>query len=353
MKKKIAVSVAFAVLLVVTLTLPLWNEGADTQKALSKGKNENPPLETPGLENLTGQESNGVKKYELTAERVTQKFTDQYSAKAWGFNGSTPGPTLVAQEGDEIEITVTNNLPESTSVHWHGLEVPNRMDGVPEVQESPKIEPGKSFTYKFTVENPGTYMYHSHTKVFKQEPMGLAGSFVVQPKEPKEEVDRDIVMMLQEWNLEGAGSHSMSMESGNNAADETDEEEPSGVYEVNPMSMDPNMFTINGKSYPSTEKIKVNKGEKVRIRYTNASANSHPMHMHGDDFKVVGTDGNPIKKSAQLEKNVINVAPGETWDIEFTAENQGTWPIHCHKPHHTMNADGGMGGMFTAIEIVE
>ncbi len=224
----------------------------------------------------------------MTAETVTQKFTDGFKAEAWGFNGGAPGPTLVAEEGDTVEITVHNSLPEATSVHWHGLEVPNDMDGVPLVQDSPKIQPGESFTYKFTLEQSGTYMYHSHTNVSKQELMGLTGSFVIKPNKQNQQVDRDIVMMLQEWTLDGAGGHgdmNMNAEQEHRMGTEEygmeDAENETGVYKVDPMGMEPNMFTINGKSYPSTEPIEVKKGETVRIRFTNLSGNSHPMHMHG------------------------------------------------------------------------
>ncbi|MFD1363219.1 multicopper oxidase family protein [Lentibacillus salinarum] len=358
MQKKWIVALTSVVTAVLVFTIIQWASSSEAQQSSSEPKSENTDIESPGLKTLTGKEGNGIKKYELTAEPVTQKFTDGFKAKAWGFNGSAPGPTLVAEEGDTVEITVHNSLPEATSVHWHGLEVPNDMDGVPLVQDSPKIKPGESFTYKFTLEQSGTYMYHSHTKVSKQELMGLTGSFVIQPKKQNEQVDRDIVMMLQEWTLDGAGGHGdmnteQEHQTGTEEDDTEDAENEKGVYEVDPMGMEPNMFTINGKSYPSTEPIKVKKGETVRIRFTNLSGNSHPMHMHGDDFKVVAADGNRINKSAQLEKNTINVAAGETWDIEFTAENVGTWPIHCHKPHHTMNANGETGGMFNTIEVTE
>ncbi|MFG6116907.1 multicopper oxidase family protein [Halobacillus sp. MO56] len=324
------------------------------------------PIESPGVETLHGEEEDGVKRFELTAEPVTQTFTSDYQGKAWGYNGSTPGPTLVADEGDKVELTVTNNLPEATSVHWHGLKVPNDMDGVTSIQDTPTIEPGESFTYTFTLEQSGTYMYHSHTNVSKQELMGLGGAFVIQPKKQNQQVDRDIVMMLQEWTLEGAGGHGdmeMAMPSSDKEANDEEHSEKEGMtakasddsdaYEINPMGMEPNTFTINGKSYPDTEPIQVKRGETVRLRFTNLSGNSHPMHMHGDDFKVVAADGNRIDASAQLTKNTINVAAGETWDVEFTAENVGKWPIHCHKPHHTMNANGDTGGMFTVIEVVE
>ncbi len=368
MNKKWGTILATTIVLGAIFAFSQWSIPSEAQNDSSdKPTAKYADIESPGLETLNGEKVNGVRKYELTAEPVTQKFTDGYKVKAWGYNGSSPGPTLVAKEGDTVEITVNNNLPEATSVHWHGLEVPNDMDGVPMVQDSPKIEPGESYTYKFKLEQPGTYMYHSHTNVSKQELMGLAGSFVIQPKKQNQQVDRDIVMMLQEWTLKGAGGHGsmdMNTENGMNMEQENSDENhdddsmkadgnKSGVYEINPMGMEPNMFTINGKSYPSTESIKVKKGETVRIRFTNLSGNSHPMHMHGDDFKVVAADGNRINKAAQLEKNTINVAPGETWDVEFTAENVGKWPLHCHKPHHTMNANGDTGGMFTVIEVTE
>lgn len=250
--------------------------------------------------------------------------------KGWGFNGSIPGPTIEAFEGDRVRIIVKNELPEPTSIHWHGLEVPNEMDGAGGVTQSP-IKPGETFIYEFTLYQSGTFMYHSGFNEKKQVAMGLGGIFVIHPKRYKNKLDRDFAILLQEWHLLP----------GNENPDVT--------------STDPNWFTFNGKSAPSTEILTVNQGDRVRIRFANLSnQNAHPIHLHGYTWMVVGTEGGPIPESAQWPGNTVNVPPGSTRDVEFLAWNPGYWHLHCHKRHHTVNAHADMpmgvmpmGGMTT------
>lgn len=255
--------------------------------------------------------------------------------KGWGFNGSIPGPTIEAYEGDRIRIIVKNELPEPTSIHWHGLEVPNDMDGAGGVTQPP-IKPGETFIYEFTLYQKGTFMYHSGFNEKKQVAMGLGGVFVIHPKKYRYKIDKDFVILLQEWKLLA----------GNENPDVT--------------STDPNWFTFNGKSAPSTEILQVNQGERVRIRFANLSnQNAHPIHLHGYTWKVVGTEGGPIPESAQLPGNTVDVAPGTLRDVEFVAWNPGYWHLHCHKLHHTVNAHADMpmgvmpmGGMTTFLYVI-
>lgn len=288
----------------------------------------------------------GVKVFKLNAEPVKQEVSKGVYMNAWGYNGSTPGPTIVVNEGDRIRVVVTNNLSEPTSVHWHGLIVPNNMDGVPAVEDSPKIEPGKSFTYEFTVKQVGTFMYHSHVNVKKQEMMGLAGMFISLPKSNEQNIDRDYTLLTQEWKLEKPGSKMGMMMSPD---DYGEGEVHPGTYEVNPEAMMWNVFTFNGKQLPDTTPLLVKKGEKVRIRLGNISMESHPIHLHGHNARVVAKDGVALKKSAQYEVNTVNIAPGETYEIVFTADNSGVWPLHCHLPHHTAGKNGEEAGMFTTV----
>lgn len=287
----------------------------------------------------------GIRRFHLIAGQVHQELVKGVTIRAWGFNGTTPGPVIVVQQGERVQIAVHNRLSEATAIHWHGLIVPDTMDGVPDIGAGPLIQPGQTFVYDFVIRQSGTYMYHAHAHDAKQEMMGLSGMFIALP--PKQEkVDLDYVMLLQEWSVaKGQMPHGGMMQMGDSRKGQGMSEQ---VFDIDPMSMDFNYFTINGKSYPDTEPLHVRYGERIRIRLGNLSMNSHPMHLHGHMFQVTATDGSPVLGPL---KSTINVAPGETYDIEFVANNPGTWVFHCHKPHHMTNAhQSEMGGMLTLVK---
>lgn len=262
-------------------------------------------------------EDDGTKVFRLVAQPLKKSFYPGFNngvpITVWGFNGSMPGPTIEAVEGDRVRIIVKNELPEATTVHWHGLELPNAMDGAGSHTQRP-IQPGEEFIYEFTLRQNGTYMYHSGFNQTHQVHMGLVGMFIIHPKKPHLPiVDRDFTLMLQMFALAPGGR----------VPDTT--------------SMEEQYFTINGVSGPYTKKLRVRKGERVRIRIANLSIMNHPVHLHGHRFKVTGTDGGRIPDSAQWPAATILVGAGETRDIEFTAEGPGVWMLHCHLLHHIMN----------------
>ena len=254
---------------------------------------------------------------------------------AWGYNGNTPGPTIEATEGDRIRIVLKNELPEPTSIHWHGFEVPNHMDGAaPETQKP--VLPGETHEYEFTLYQSGTLMYHSGFNIMKQEFMGLGGLAVIHPLEPQgAPPEREFAIVHQTWRLEPGNPH------------------------PDVMGMDFNWISFNGKVAPSVPPIHVEQGQRVRIRQGNLSMMEHPIHLHGYTFKIVGTNGGPIPPSAQWPVVTVAVSPGETRDIEFEAWNPGVWRLHCHKLHHVMmNGMAPMplgisprGGMFTLLYV--
>lgn len=294
---------------------------------------------TPGINNLEYEYKNGVKHFTLIAEEVKLELIEGLFVKAWGYNGSVPGPTIIVNPGDDICIRVINKLPERTSVHWHGLEVPNDMDGVPPIEPSPYIELNSYFDYRFKITNPpGTYMYHSHVNVMVQNNAGLLGGFIVNnPKDNKKKSYKDYLFLLQEWAVD-------KLHWGDTSP---------GIYNLNFKMPEFNFFTMNGKCYPISKPIPVCFGDTVKVRFGNIQMHHHPIHLHGHQFKVVGADGFPIKKETQIYKNTILVSSGETWDIEFIAKNQGIWPMHCHMPHHvTNNGAPGVGGMFTTVHYM-
>ena len=272
----------------------------------------------------------GVKEFTLTAEPIRWEYSKGKTITAWAYNGQVPGPQIRVTEGDKVRITFTNKLPKATTVHWHGLDVPNSMDGVPGVTQD-AIQPGKSFTYEFTATPAGTHFYHTHGSKMgdeaQQSDMGLSGALIVEPKD-YQKPDKEFTMVLDDWQ-KGSGDFNMAMQ-----------DMDMGSGSMMDMSMSYNLFTINGLAFPDTKPLDVKQGDKVHIRLINASASTtHPMHLHGQQFKIVATDGNPVPEAAQLTKNTITIAPGETYDVEFTADNPGVWAFHCHELHH---AEGGM-----------
>ncbi len=271
-----------------------------------------------------------VKVFALTARPVRWKLTGDVTMTAWTYNGTIPGPMIRVTEGDKVRVTVKNELPEATSIHWHGIPVPNAMDGVPPFTQT-AIETGQSFTYEFTASPAGSFMYHSHVETDKQIPLGLYAPFIIEPKDASTaRLSVDKVLMLSEVRIGADGK----------------------TYAAMPMAgAEPNYFTINGKSFPDTEKIQVKRGEVVRLRLENVGQLTHPMHLHGSFFKVVATDGNPVPEGAQLTKDTIAVNPGERYDVEFVADNPGTWVLHCHVLHHVTNDNVEPGGLITVIEV--
>jgi manganese oxidase len=273
------------------------------------------PVVTPDGATLPWTMKDGVKEFQLIAEPVSREFAPGMTVKCWGYNGLTPGPTIEAVEGDRVRILVTNRLPEATSIHWHGILLPNGMDGVSGLNQ-PAIRPGETFAYEFTLRQNGTQMYHPHADEMLQMAVGMMGLFVIHPREPHDPpVDRDFAIMLHEWAIHP------------------------GTYRPDPAVMtDFNMFSFNGKVYPGTSPLVVRTGERVRIRLANLSMDSHPIHLHGFRFSQTGTDGGRMPASAQFLETTVNVPVGATRDIEFTADAPGDWILHCHKSHHTMNA---------------
>lgn len=286
--------------------------------------------ETAGGQPLIYTLDGDVKVFALTARPVRWPILKDVYVTAWTYNGTVPGPMIQVTEGDRVRITLRNELPEATSIHWHGLPVPNNMDGVPPFTQN-AVEPGESFTYEFTAAPAGTFMYHSHVETDRQIPIGLYAPFIVDPQVaegPKPAVDE--VLMLGEWTIGPDGE----------------------TYPTMPMAgAEPNFFTINGKAFPDTPRVTVQLGDVVRLRLAGIGQFTHPMHLHGAFFKVVATDGNPVPEAAQLTKDTIAVNPGERYDIEFTATNPGTWILHCHVPHHVTNNNVEPGGLIYVIQV--
>ncbi len=274
------------------------------------------PLVTLNGWSLPWRMKDGVKEFHLVAEPVVREIAPGMKANLWGYNGSSPGPTIEAVEGDRVRIFVTNKLPEVTSVHWHGVLLPSGMDGVTGLTQPP-IQVGKTFMYEFVLQRPGTHMYHPHADEMVQMAMGMMGLFIIHPKDPKQyRVDRDFGFILNAYDIEPG----------------------SATPRVNTM-LDFNLWTWNSRAFPGIDPFVARTGERVRIRVGNLTMTNHPIHMHGPHFEVTGTDGGWVPKSARWPEVTTDVAVGQMRAFEFDAV-AGDWAIHCHKSHHTMNAMG-------------
>ena len=259
----------------------------------------------------------GVKEFHLVAEPVKREIAPGMEANLWGYNGSSPGPTIEAVEGDRVRILVTNNLPEHTTVHWHGLRLPNGMDGVGGLTQ-PQIKPGKTFVYEFTLSKSGTFMYHPHADEMVQMAMGMMGLFIVHPRDPGlHRVDRDFALLLASFDVKPGTSVP-------NTAEMTDF----------------NLWTFNSRAFPGIDSMVVRQGDRVRIRIGNLTMTNHPIHLHGFDFKVTCTDGGWVPPSAQWPEVTVDMPVGAMRAIEFVADAEGDWAFHCHKSHHTMGPMG-------------
>jgi FtsP/CotA-like multicopper oxidase with cupredoxin domain len=285
---------------------------ADAMDAMHEKGMKAFPAKTEGAGNqlFAPRMDGGVKVFELTAKEIDWEVEPGRKVKAWAYNGQVPGPQIRVREGDRVRIVLHNELPESTVIHFHGLELPIEYDGVPFITQPP-VKPGTSYTYEFVVPNSGSHMYHSHHNAAKQVGMGLLGAFIVEPKRPRkiEKVDIDYVMVLND------GFHG---------------------------------YTLNGKGFPATEPIVAKLGQKVRIRFMNEGMMIHPMHLHGMHMTVIDKDG--WAQPAPWKCDTLNIAPGERWDVIVNCTNPGTWAFHCHILPHA-ETDHGMFGMVTALVV--
>ena len=270
------------------------------------------PVVTPDVPNLGYEVENGVKVFHLIAEPVKRRILPFKTLDVWGYNGSCPGPTIQANQGDRVRIVFENRLPEATSIHWHGLEVPIEMDGTPYISQKP-VPPGGRFVYEFAVHQEGTYFYHSHGAM--QEMIGMIGLFILHPqKAHKPCVDHDFGIVLQEWAVL-----------------------PNRTV-PNTANMEFNFLTFNGVSAPSTTPMLARLGSRVRVRIVNLGMDHHPVHLHGHQFYVTGTEGGRTPESTWYPGNTVLVGVAQARDIEFEAKHQGDWMVHCHMPHHMMNS---------------
>jgi manganese oxidase len=299
---------------------PVLQAKPDTMPPLvpPNGRPYNPVLTLNGW-TLPWRMNQGVKEFHLVAEPVLREMAPGMKAHLWGYNGQSPGPTIEVVEGDRVRIFVTNKLPEHTSVHWHGQRLPNGMDGVSGLTQK-SIQPGKTFVYEFEARRAGTFMYHPHADEMTQMAMGMMGMWITHPKAKHpliDTVERDFCFLLNAYDIDP------------------------GSYTPKIMTMlEFNLWSWNSRIFPGIDSLNVRQGDRVRIRVGNLTMTNHPIHLHGHEFQVTGTDGGPVPKTARWPEVTTDVAVGQMRQVEFVADEEGDWAFHCHKSHHTMNAMG-------------
>lgn len=290
---------------------------ADEMDAMHEAGVKSFPAKTNGLggQPLEFTMDGDLKVFDLTCEVVEWEYNVGQTVEAWTYNGVVPGPEIRVTEGDKVRIHVTNKLPQSTAVHWHGLYVPNAMDGVPFMTQPP-IKPGETFTYEFQIKdgNAGSHMYHSHHNAAFQVTSGLLGPFIVEPKDPasRPAYDMEYTMVLNDG--------------------------PIGAY------------SLNGKTFPSTQPIVAKKGQTVMVRYMNEGLMIHPMHLHGMRQQVIAQDGWLLPQPYYCD--TLNIAPGQRYEVLVEATEPGVWAFHCHILSHA-ESEHGMFGMVTAFIVEE
>jgi FtsP/CotA-like multicopper oxidase with cupredoxin domain len=303
---------------------PVMQDKPDTMPPLmpATGRPYNPVVTLNGW-TLPWRMNQGIKEFHLVAEPVVREMTPGFKAHLWGYNGQSPGPTIEVVEGDRVRIFVTNKLPEHTSIHWHGQRLPNGMDGVTGLNQ-PGIPAGKTFVYEFVARRPGTFMYHPHADEMVQMAMGMMGFWITHPKLDKngkhpliDEVDRDYCFLLNAYDIDPGASTPQIM-----------------------TMLDFNLWSWNSRIFPGISPLVARKNDRVRLRVGNLTMTNHPIHIHGHEFFVSGTDGGPTPRGSRWPEVTVDVAVGQMRQMEFIADEEGDWAFHCHKSHHTMNAMG-------------
>jgi FtsP/CotA-like multicopper oxidase with cupredoxin domain len=269
------------------------------------------------------------------------------------YNGRVPGPELRVKEGERVRITLTNRLAEPTTIHWHGVDVPNPMDGVPGLTQK-SVEPGEAFVYEFEARPAGTRWYHTHFQEHRQLDLGLAAPLVIEPAEPDPHpFDREYTLVLDDWatglgrplpptreGTAGGRGRMGGMMGGRGMGGMMGRGGMGGGMMGSMQTPAYDTMTINGKAYPATEPLHVERGERVRLRLVNASAeHTHVVRLAGHRLQVTHTDGNPLVQPVEVD--ALPIAPSERYDVQVVATRPGAWELRCIQPGHAEAGERG------------
>jgi FtsP/CotA-like multicopper oxidase with cupredoxin domain len=294
----------------------------------------------------------GIRDIQLEARELTWELAPGRVVKAMAYNGQIPGPEIRLKEGERVRIVLKNALAEPTTIHWHGVDVPNSMDGVPGVTQKP-VPPGDTFVYEFEARPAGTRWYHTHFQEHRQLDLGLYAPLIIEPAQPESfPVDREYTLVLDDWAT-GSGRPLAGTQEGTAGGRGGMGGMMGGMMGGRMGRMMEGMMgrggmgrmmggshtiaydtmTINGKAYPATQPLQVRQGERVRLRLINASADhTHVIRLAGHPLQVTHPDGNPLVQAAEVD--AVPIAPSERYDVLFVADRPGTWFLACAEPGH-------------------
>lgn len=287
--------------------------------------------------------ADSVRTIQLEARETRWELAPGRTVRAFTYNGQVPGPEIRAREGERLRIVLKNALSEPTTIHWHGVDVPNAMDGVPEITQQP-VPPGGTFAYEFEARPAGTRWYHTHFQEHRQMDIGLVAPLIIEPS-TKDAVpyDREVTLVLDDWATGAAAPLALTREGtagargsmGGMMGGMMGRGGMMGGMMGRPSAHTPayDTMSINGKAYPATTPLRVEKGERVRLRLINASAeHTHLIRLAGHRLAVTHTDGNPL--AAPVEIDALPIAPSERYDVVVAAERPGAWFLYCGQPGH-------------------
>jgi FtsP/CotA-like multicopper oxidase with cupredoxin domain len=319
----------------------------------------------------------GVKEFELFIDIYQHEIVPAFKIHTLAFNNGVPGPELRVQQGDKVRVKFKNKTEINHTIHWHGIHVPWRMDGVPYVTQMP-VMPGQEFIYEFTAEPYGTHFYHCHWGTLLHMQSGMYGSLIIEnaddPIQKQYPYDREYTLvysahdsnfirielnamlerMKERMYLTKNGRFDKERFAVFDTKDEFIKSVENGYqppYVVNRRSVAdlpiPNWFTVNGKSYPMTPNIYIKEKENIRVRLINAGTEEHYLHLHGHDFWLVCNDGLPLPQPTQM--NTLRLSPGKTLDIIIEGKNRGIWTFHDHDTRRVTNNGLYPGGNLLAL----
>jgi plastocyanin len=273
-----------------------------------------------------------LREFTLTAQETDWEILAGTTVRAWAYNGQVPGPEIRVTEGDQVRITLRNDLPVGTTIHWHGVNLTPEMDGPVGLNQA-AVEPGETFVYEFIATPAGTRWYHAHADPTSQIALGLYGALIVEPREPQRSYDREFTYMLNEWDLELTPDVAMG-------------KAPRGPRDqmLRGGELGTDLFLMNGHAHESIPPIRLAEGERVLVRLINAGNLPHAIHTHGHSFRIVATDGNAVPEGMAFVKDTVLIGPGERYDLELVGDNPGVWMFHCHMENHAAN------GMMSLIQ---
>lgn len=271
-----------------------------------------------------------LRHFDMTVEEVNLDVAPGLKYHVWAYNGQVPGPLIHVREGDTVEVTLTNNTTLSHTIHWHGMYQTNswHSDGVPNITQK-AIEPGERYTYRFVADKTGSLWYHCHVNVPEHVGLrGMWGPLIIDPKKPtplEKQVTKEAILVFSGWNPAVAGKYG------------------EGGVPGEPITY----FSINGKAFPTTQPLRVKKGDVLRLRLLAATVDV-AFHLHGHDMLVTHKDGLPLKNPYPVD--VLFLSPGERYDVIVKMNNPGRWIAHDHIEHHTSNNGKSPGGSVLIVE---